>query len=98
MCELFCAHEKRFARGIVPTARLLLESFTALQQPDLTLNLISKRAPHAADRVHVLDLNFCSEFGLLFRSHRNVAVAPELALLHIGVAHVAVDQNLFQRR
>ena len=98
MCELFCAHEKGFASDIVPSTRLLLDSFAALQQAGLTLNLVSKGAPHTADRVHIFDLNFCSEFGLLFRSHRHVTVAAELPLLHVGVAYAAVDQDLFQRR
>ena len=98
MCELFCAHEKGFASDVVPATRLLLELFAGLQRIDLTLNFISKGAPHAADRVHVLDLNFRSEFCLLFRPHGHVAIAAELSLLHIGVAHIAVDQDLFQRR
>src|SRR5205823_14181703 len=98
VCELFCAHEKGFASDVVPATRLLLELFAALRRIDLTLNFVSKGTPHTADRVHVLDLNFRSEFCLLFRPHGYVAIAAELSLLHIGVAHIAVDQALFQLR
>src|SRR5882724_2144919 len=58
--ELFCAHEKGFASHIVPSTRLLLEFFAALQDADLTPDLVSKGATHAANRVHVFYLNFCS--------------------------------------
>ena len=95
MCEFFCAHEKGFASGIVPAARLLLELFAALKDTDLTPNLISEGPPYAADRVHVFDLNFCAEFGFLFRPHGNIAITAELPLFHVNVAHCPIDQDLF---
>ena len=98
MCELFRAHEKGFASGIVPAARLLFELFATLQYADLATDLVSESAPHAADRVRVLDLNFCSEFALPFGPYGNVAIAAELSFFHVGVTHFAVDQDLFQRR
>ena len=97
MREFLGPHEKRFTRGIVPTARLLLHLFTALQDAGLTANLVSESAPDTADRVQILEFDFCSEFGLMFRAYRNIAIAAELSLLHISIAHPAVDQDLFQR-
>src|SRR5438046_1239856 len=98
MREFFRAHEKRFARGVVPAAGLLFELLTTFQNSNLTADLESECAPHAADRVHVLDLNLRSELILVFTSNRDVAIAAELALLHISVAHPCVDQHLFQGR
>ena len=34
----------------------------------------------------------------VFRPKGNVAIATELSLLHVSIAHAAVDQDLFQRR
>ena len=95
--EFLGPHEKGFTSDIVPTARLLLHPFTALQDADLTANLVSESAPDTADGVQILEFDFCSEFGLVFRAYRNIAIAAELSLLHISIAHCAVDQDLFQR-
>src|SRR5947207_3045095 len=83
---------------VVPAAGLLLEFFAALERFSLSLNFKRKRAPYTADRVHVLDLDFRAELRLLFRPHRNVAVAAQLSLFHIGIADSAVNQDLFERR
>ena len=91
-------HEKCFTSGVVPAAGLLLEFFAALERFSLSLNFKRKRSPYTADRVHVLDLDFRAELRLLFRPHRNVAVAAQLSLFHIGIADSAVNQNLFERR
>ena len=42
---------------IVPAACLLLQLFAARERLDLPLDLVGQRAAHAADRVHVLDLD-----------------------------------------
>src|SRR5437588_10917 len=97
MRELLCAHEKGLASSIIPAARFLLELFAILQRTDLTLNLVSEGAPYATDRIHIFDLDLRSELGLLLRPYGHIAVAAELPLLHVGIAHSAVDQNLFQR-
>ena len=97
MRDFLRPHQERLARGIVPAARLLLELFAALQDAHLASNLVSQRAAHAADRVHVLDLDLRSEFRLPFRAHRDVAIATQLPLLHVGIAHPAVDQDLLER-
>jgi hypothetical protein len=68
-----------------------------LQDAGLTANLVSESAPDTADRVQILEFDFCSEFGLMFRAYGNIAIAAELSLLHISIAHRAVDQDLFQR-
>ena len=64
---------------------------------DLALDLVGERAAHAADRVHVLDLDLRAEFRLPLGPHGHVAVAAELALLHVGIAHAAVDEDLLER-
>ena len=66
--EFLDPHEKRFPGGVVPTARLLLHLFTALQDAGLTANLVSESAPDTTNRVQVFDFDFCSKFGLVFRA------------------------------
>ncbi len=85
------------AAYIIPAASFLLELSAALQNTDLALNFISKRAPDPADRVHVFDLDLYSKLRLRLGSHRDVAVAAELTFFHVGIAHPAVDQDLFKR-
>ena len=97
MRELFCAHEKSFTGSVVPAASFLLKFFAGFQRANLPLNLIRKRAPHTADRVHVFDLNLHPEPGLFFWSNRNIAVATELSFFHLGIADSAVNQNLLER-
>src|SRR4029077_11458593 len=95
--EFLAPHKKRFTREIIPSARLLLHPFTTLQDAGLTANLKSESAPDTANGVQILEFDLCSEFGLMFRAHRNVAIATKLSLFHIGIAYRAVDQDLFQR-
>ena len=97
MREFLHPDGKCFSRSIVPAARLLLQLFAALQDAGLTANFVSESAPNAADGIQILEFDFCSEFGLVFRAYRNIAIAAELSLLHISIAHCAVDQDLFQR-
>ena len=91
-------HEKCFTSGVVPATGLLLQFFAAFERFGLSLNFKRKRASNSTNRVHVLDLDFRAELRLLFRPHRNVAVAAQLPFLHIGIADSAVNQNLFERR
>src|SRR4029077_14869426 len=95
--EFLRPHKKCFTRGIIPAARLRLHLFTVLQDALLTANLVSERAPDPANGVQILEFDLCSEFGLMFRAHGNVAIAAELSLFHISIAYRAVDQDLFQR-
>src|SRR5262249_3856918 len=81
--EFLGSHEKCFTRDIVPAACLLLQPFDPPKDAGLAANLVSESAPDAADGVQILEFDFCSEFGLIFRAHGNVAIAAELSLLHI---------------
>ena len=84
------------AGGVVPAPGLLLELAAGFQFRDLAGDLEGQRLAHAADRVHVLDLDLRAEFLLPFRPHGHVAIAAHLALFHVGVADAAVEQDLAQ--
>ena len=96
--RLFRAHQKRLARAIIPAARLLLQFFAACERLCLPLHFVSEGAPDRADRVHVLDLDLRAEFLLGRGPDRDIAVATQLAFLHVRVADRAVNQDLFERR
>src|SRR5689334_13666532 len=96
MRGFFGSHEKRFASGIVPAACLLLDLFTALQNAGLTPNLVNESAADTADRVQILEFDFCSKLPFVFSPKGNVAITTEVSLLHVSIAHGAVHQNLFQ--
>ena len=57
---------------------------------------MGKRTSHAADRVHVFDLDLRAECAFVFRPNRNIAVATQLPFFHVGVAYRSVDQDLLQ--
>ena len=63
----------------------------------MPLNFIRQSAAHAADRIHILDLDLRPEFRLRFRANGNVAITAKLPLLHVGIANRAVNQDLFER-
>ncbi len=44
-----------------------------------------------------LIFDFRPKLLLLLRAHGNIAVASQLAFLHVGVAHAAINQDLLER-
>jgi len=76
--------------------RLLQHLPARLDQLDLALDLVRDRALHEAERVQVLQLRARAELGLALAPHRDVGVAAELALLHVGVRHLQMAQHLAQ--
>ena len=59
-------------------------------------DLVGQRLAHAADAVHVLDLDLRAEFLLTLGPHGHVAIAAHLALFHVGIADAAIEQDLPQ--
>src|SRR5688500_12495668 len=98
MRHLFDAHEKRLPGIIVPTPRFLLQNPSAPEEIGLPFDLKSKRAPHAADGVHVFNFDLRSQFSLPLRTNGDVTITSQLALFHVRIADASVFEDLSERR
>ena len=90
------AHGEGLARGGVPEPRFLDDGPARLEDADLPVDLEFQRFLEKAERVDVLHLGFRAERGLSARTHRDVRVAAQAALLHVAVVHAERHQNLPQ--
>ena len=58
VCVFLRAHIFGDTDNIIPPACLLYKCATLAQHTDLAFNFISRRATHAAEGIHIFDLNF----------------------------------------
>ena len=96
MRVFFRAHAVRNAGVIIPTPCFLHELAALLQHFNLPGNFVFRRAPHAAEGIHVFDLNLFTQLLLPFEPNANVHVASHLALFHVAVTHTAVLKNALE--
>src|SRR5438477_272584 len=83
--------------SVVPAAGRLGQPAAPLQHLDLAGDFIFQGLPHAAEAVHVFDLDLCPEFPGALRAHAHVHVATDHPLLHVAIAHPAIDQDVLER-
>ena len=93
---LLGAHHGRFAPLVVPAAGGLDLRNPAVQFLGLARGFVMHGAAHRADAVQVLQLDLRAQLLLAVRAEGNVHVAPHLPFFHVGVAQVAVNQDLAQ--
>ena len=94
MGVLLGAHLLGDARDVIPAARGLHELAALGDDFDLPGDLILRRAAHAGEAVHVLDLDLRAEGGGAFGADADVHVAADHALLHVAVGDAALVENL----
>ena len=93
----FCAHRFRGAAQIIPTAGFLDELSPAFQSLDLSRNFILEGAAHAAETVHVFDLDFSAKILRTGRTYAHVDIRPDHALFHVAVTDSAINEDVLER-
>jgi lysophospholipase L1-like esterase len=93
---LFRALRPRRAARFVVAAGLLHHVAAGFDPLHLPFELVFDGTTDEAKRVQVLDLDLGAEKLLAHRAHRDVGVAAQAALFHVGVARAGEEQHLVQ--
>ena len=92
----FSAHFLGFAEFFIPAPSGLDESLAVVESLALAGNLVVDGATDGGGRVHVLELNFGSEFILFIFAYGDVHITAHLSFVHVGVGNATGDEDLLE--
>ena len=96
MSVLFSSHEFGDSCVIVPPPGSLIMGASVLQDLYLALYFVMKSPAHSGNGVHVLEFDLGAELLSVAFPDRDIDVAAQLPLFHVGVRDPAINKNLLE--